>query len=93
VISVYSTACRFDNPRWNLSKKEQIEYINDILNRSEVVDFLPTADLRRDVLFMYEVVKSKDAKAIMKARKKERFKESVRNNKVLVSVYRRIRGN
>ena len=93
VISVYSTACRFDNPRWGLTKNEQIEYISDILCRPEIEEFFPTADVRDDAKGMYDVVKTKEYKAIMRDRRKERFKEGVRSNKLLIGLYRRIRGN
>ena len=92
VLSVYSTVNRYDNPRWRLSKSEQREYIEDILNRREITEFLLTAEVRDDVIPVYELVKAKDTDKIIKLHNKEKRKEAMRNNKLLVGVYRKLKG-
>ena len=93
VLAIYSTASRFDNPLWGLSKKEQEEYIEDILSRPEITAFLPTAQVRDDAKDKLEILKSKNAKAIIKLRKKETSKEKLRQNKLLMSVYRKLKNS
>lgn len=92
VIAVYSTINRYDNPRWSLSSSEQVDYIQDILNRKEIKEFLSDSDVRDDAQYMYDCIIHKDVSAIMRAHKKEVFKERMRQNKLLIRVYRKLRG-
>ena len=91
VLAIYSTASRFDNPLWGLSKKEQEEYIEDILSRPEITAFLPAAQVRDDAKDKLEILKAKNTKAIIKLRKKEASKEKLRQNKLLMSVYKKLK--
>ena len=43
IIGVYGAINMFDNPVWGLSKKEQKEYISDILDKKEIVVFFADA--------------------------------------------------
>lgn len=92
VLSIYSTATRYDNPLWNLSGAQRKEYVADILNRPEVVDFLPGARVRPDAEEILTLLKNKDVKAIMKNRRREAAKEKLRQNKLLTGVYKKLRG-
>lgn len=92
VLSVYSTADRYDNPRWGLTKQEQRAYILDCFCRQEVEAFLPGADVRDDVLPVYEIVKNKDVDRLIKRHKKEKRNEALRQNKLLMEVYRKLKG-
>ena len=92
VLSVYSTADRYDNPRWGLNKTEQKAYIEDCLGRKEVADYLPEADVREDVKPILEIVRNKDADRLIKRHNREKRREALRNNKLLIGVYRKIRG-
>ena len=92
VLSVYSTADRYDNPRWELTKEEQRAYIADCLGRTEVISFLPGADVREDVLPVLEIVKNKDVSALMKRHNQEKRREAIRQNKLLIGIYRKLRG-
>ena len=91
VLAIYSTAARFDNPLWGLSKKEREEYIEDILNRPQITAFLPAAQVRDDAKDKLEILKSKNSKEIIKLRQKEASKEKLRQNKLLMSVYKKLR--
>ena len=92
VLSVYSTADRFDNPRWGLSKQEQRAYIEDCLSRKEVRDFLPGAQVREDVLPILEIVRNQDVDRLIRLHNKEKRKESIRQNKLLIGLYRKLKG-
>ena len=92
VLSIYSTADRYDNPRWNLSKAEQREYIADCLGRKEIVDYLPQALVREDVLPILEIVRNRDVDQLIRLHKKEKRKESIRSNKLLIGLYRKLKG-
>ncbi len=92
VLSIYGCADRYDNPVWGLSREQQYEYIEDILNRKEIIDFLPTAIVRDDVKPTLGILQAKDIDKIMRLHKKERRKEAIRQNKLLIGIYRKLRG-
>lgn len=92
VLVIYDCADRYDNPLWELDSQQQREYIADILNREEVVSFLPTAVVRDDVRPKREILLNKDIKQIIRLHKKEQFKESIRQNKLLIGLYRKLKG-
>ena len=92
VLSVYSTADRFDNPRWGLSKQEQREYIADCFGREEVTAFLPNAQVRGDVLPVLEIVKNRDVDRLIRLHNREKRREALRQNKLLIGIYRRLKG-
>lgn len=92
LLSTYSTADRYDNPRWNLGKAEQREFILDCFERKEVREFLPNADIRDDAKQIYDIVSKKNADLLIKLHNKEKRKEAVRQNKLLIGIYRKLRG-
>ena len=92
VISVYGAMKLFDNPRWDLNKEEQKRYVTDILNRSDIQERIKGASVRDDAVWMYEIIKNKDYDAFIKEYKKEKRKEAVRQNKLLIGIYRKLRG-
>ena len=91
VIAIYETAGMFENPVWNLSKEEQKQYVMDALTREDVQRRLIDADVRDDAMPMYEILVNHDFDAYMKAYKKEKFKEKIRQNKLLIGVYRKLK--
>lgn len=91
VIAVYGTMGMFENPVWDLSKKEQKQYVLDILNRDDIQERLVNADIRDDAKVMYTIIKSRDYHAFMKEYNKEKLKERIRQNKFLISAYRKLR--
>ena len=92
VLSIYSTINRFDNPRWGLSKEEQRKYIDDILDRGEITDFLYDARVRDSVMPVYELLKAKDTDTIIRLHNKERRRDAVRKNKLISGIYRKLKG-
>lgn len=92
VLVIYDCADRYDNPLWGLGSEQQQEYIEDILNRKEVTDFLPIARVRDDVKPKLRILVDKDVRQIIRLHKREQFKESVRQNKLLIGLYRKLRG-
>lgn len=91
VISIFATACMYDNPRWNLNRKERKQYIDDILNRQEVRKFIEDVDVRPDASGKYNIILNADSAAIMQFKAREDFKEKLRNIKVFTYPYRLIR--
>ena len=91
VETIFATINMFDNPRWGLNKEGQIKYILGILNRKELTEYLETPHIREDAMWQYEIIREKDINKILNLHKKERFKDTLRNNKVLMSLYRAIR--
>ncbi len=92
VLSVYEVADRYDNPRWGLSKAEQRAYIEDCLSRREVAAFLETAEVREDVLPILEIVKNRDVDRVIRLHNREKRREAIRRNKLLIGIYRRLKG-
>lgn len=92
VIAVYGTLGMFENPVWNLNKEQQKKYAMDILTREDVQQRLAGMDVREDALWMYEILKNHDYNAFVKRYKVEKIKERVRQNKLLIGFYRKIRG-
>ena len=92
VLGVYDCADRYDNPLWGLDRSQQRAYIEDILNRKEITEFLPTAIVRDDVKPTLRILRDKDINQIIRLHKKEQFKERIRQNKLLIGVYRKLKG-
>lgn len=92
VLSVYSTADRYDNPLWKLDKAGQRGYVLDCLGRREIQEYLPRANVREDALPILEIVKNKDVNKLMKLHNREKRREAVRQNKLLIGIYRKIKG-
>lgn len=92
VVSVYGAMKLFDNPLWGLSKEEQKRYVIDILNREDIGKRLTDASVRKDAAEMYTIIKNKDYNSFIKEYKKEKRKESIRQNKLLIGIYRKLRG-
>lgn len=91
VIGVYGTLWMFDNPVWELSKEQQKQYVMDILTREDIRQRLEGLDIRDDAAAMYEILRNHDYHAFMKAYKKEKMKERIRKNKLLIGAYRKLK--
>lgn len=91
VIAVYETAGMFENPVWNLSKEEQKQYVTEALTREDIQKRLDDADIREDAIPMYEILKKHDYDAFMKAYKKEKLKGRIRQSKLLIGIYRKLK--
>lgn len=91
VIAVYETMGMFENPIWNLSKEEQKQYVMDALTREDIQNRLVGADVRDDAMSMYAILVNNDYAAFMKVYKKEKFKDSIRKNRFLIGIYRKLR--
>ena len=92
VLSVYNAADRYDNPRWGLNRQEQRGYVRDILSRGEVQAFLPGAQVRDDVAPILAILREKDVDAVIRRHRREQRKEAIRQNKLLIGIYRKLRG-
>lgn len=92
VIAVYGTLEMFENPVWNLDKEQQKKYVMDILTREDVQERLVGMDIRDDAMWMCEILLNHDYNAFMKQYKKEKFKDRIRENKLLIGMYRKIKG-
>ena len=93
VISAYKAMEMFDNPRWGLSKEEQKQYVITILNRADLRGLLENADVREDALWMYRIIQDKDYGAFMRRYRKEKRKDKLRENKLLMKAYHPIKRN
>ena len=91
-IVVFDAMRMFDNPLWSLSKEEQKQYVLDIMNRSEVHQLLDHADIRDDAVWKYRIIRDRDYPAFMRYCRKEKRKNSFRQNKLLRDLYQRIKG-
>lgn len=91
ILGVCSAINMFDNPVWKLTKKEQKEFVENILDKKEITDFFADATIRQDCLAEYNRIKNKDVKGIFKAHRREKFKDKLRNNKFLMKIYRFLR--
>lgn len=91
VLSVYSAADRYDNPLWKLSKEEQRGYITEVISREEIVTFLDGASVRADAQNILHILKAQDADEIMRIHRREKRKETLKQNKLIVGIYRKIK--
>ena len=92
-VAVYETMCMFENPRWNMNKAEQKEYILNIMNREDIKSMLSAADIRDDAKEAYRILREGDYRAFIKNYKKEKLKNLIRQNRFIITVYRKLRGN
>ncbi|MBQ7172525.1 MAG: glycosyltransferase [Clostridia bacterium] len=86
-LAIYETMGMFENPVWGLDKAGQRKYVRDILNRNDVQNRLNGADIREDALPEYKILVDRDEKAFFAAHKKEKRRERLRQNKLLVKIY------
>lgn len=87
VISVFGTMGMFDNPRWALSKAEKKQYVLSILEREDVQKMIKNADIREDSRWMYDIIRHKDYLSFMKYYKREKLKEKLRDNQLVMRLY------
>ena len=92
VIAVYGTLGMFENPVWDLNKEQQKKYVMDILTRKDVQQRLVGMDVRDDAAWMFKILLNHDYNAFMKQYKKEKIKNRIRENKLLIGMYRKIKG-
>ena len=93
VLAVYETMGMFENPVWGLDKTEQHKYVRDILNSEEVQSRLVGANIREDALPAYRILVTRDETSFFRAYRKEKRRESLRKNKLLVRVYHLLKPN
>ena len=91
-IAVWETMCMFENPVWNMSKKEQKEYVTDIMKRKDIKDMLYGADIRENIKEQYRIIADEDYQAFIRRYKKEKFRDKIRNNKAIIGIYRALKG-
>ncbi len=91
VIAIYETMGMFNNPYWKMNKAEQKEYIKTIMAREQITKFIKAADIREDVLSRYDIIKRQDCAEFLRKCKIEKFKEKIRNNKLIIGLYRKMR--
>ena len=87
VIAVYETISMFENPQWNLSKKEKKQYIVNIMDMAEVQKKLICADIRDDVMKQAEILRNKDYSAFIIDYRIKKLKDKLRGNKLLMRIY------
>ncbi len=83
VIAVYETAGRYENPQWKLDQKGKLKYVRGILEHPGVWAYLTAPSIRPDAQKQYQILLSRDPKALMRAHKKEVWMERLRHNKFL----------
>lgn len=92
-ISVYEAMEAIDNPNWHLSESEKHEFVKNIMERDDVQNMLCGAQVRDDVKAIYKILVEKDEKAFFKNYRREKIKEKLRQNKLISSVYRFLKGS
>ena len=88
VLAVYGTLKMFDNPNWGMDKKAQQEYVKQIMARGDVQEFLANADIREDAKQKFKILAAQDHKGFFKAYNREKWKESLRKNKLIMAIYK-----
>ena len=92
VIAVYEAMEALDNPNWHLTKKGKHEFVKEIMNRNDVQNLLNDSIVREDVKDLYRILAEKDEKAFFKNYNRKKFKEKLRRNKIIISIYRLLKG-
>lgn len=92
VLSVYETLGMCNNPNWRLSRQEKIGYVSEIMSRNVVREFLLTATVREDTKEQYQILVEQDVKQFLKKNKKERRRDKLRRNKLLLKIYKWMKG-
>ena len=90
VIAVYGTMGRFDNPRWDLSKKEKKQYVIDIINREDVQKMIGDTTVKDDVKERKRIIQEKDYASFMAYYRKEKVKQALRKNRAIVALYHKL---
>ena len=87
VETLFGTINMYDNPKWQLSKKQQKEYIEEIFKKSESSGFLTDPLIRDDAVWKYALIKEKNTNAIMRYHRREALKDTFRGKKFLKKTY------
>lgn len=91
VETIFSTINMFDNPCWGFDKKSQRQYIQNILERKEIADYLSKPSIREDALWKYEIIKEKDIVKIIWMHKTERILDELKQIKMIKAIYQFIK--
>ena len=87
-ISVFGALGMCDNPNWGMDKLAKREYVASVMAREEVQSFLAEANVREDALEAFDILRKQDVNAFFKADRKEKRREKLRKNKLLMKMYR-----
>lgn len=91
LLSVYDTLGMYDNPKWEMNKQEQKEYVQEIMGRKSVQDFLHDAVIREDAREEFQIIFAQDVKRFLKRDKRRKRREKI-SKSYLGKIYRKIRG-
>lgn len=92
VMSVYETIEMFENPQWKFNKKEQKDYIYNIMYREIIQKNLLEANVRDDVKEKYNILLNQDIRTFMKKYKIKKMKNIIRKSQWIVKFYKKIWG-
>lgn len=90
VLSVYETIEMFENPQWKFNKREQKEYIHNIMHREIIQKNLLEANVRVDIREKYNILLNKDIRTFMKKYKTNKLKNVIRKNRWIMKCYKTI---
>lgn len=92
VLGVYNTMEMFENPNWKLKGREKARYVTDIMNRQEVREFLPTAQVRTGARKKYDIIFDRNTKLFFLNYYIKKLKMKLRKSDFVTMFYRKVKG-
>lgn len=91
VKAIYETMEMFENPVWNMSKKEQIAYIKAIMSKHEIQNMLKKMNFNGDTRIKADIIKNQDYTKFRRYYQLKKMKDILRKNKMIMRLYHVIR--
>lgn len=91
VNAIYETMEMFENPVWNLSKKEQMTYVKNIMSKCEIQNMLKEMSFNGDVRIKADIIKNQNYIKFRSYYQLKKLKDNVRKNKMIMRLYHRLR--
>lgn len=91
VNAIYETMEMLENPVWNMSKKEQMTYVKNIMSKCEIQNMLKEMSFNGDVQIKADIIKNQDYIQFRRDYKLKKLKDIVRKNKMIMRIYHGLR--
>lgn len=91
ILAIEGCAKMYDNPRWNMNRRERRDYVLDCISRPEVLEFIPGASIRKDQIDTFELIKNRDVSEIMRRHRVERFKDTIRQSRIFQIIWKTLK--
>ena len=91
ILGLYSAITMCNNPNWQMNYKDKRAYILDIINDEYVLNRINDVVVREDSKKILTYIMNKDVDKILMNMKIEDLKDKLRDNKLVMNIYRLVK--